>query len=145
MPILVEADSTTAGVLVTSLPAGSPVVARPDDVDGLLTGRGHSAIVIGPTVDLATAAALAERTRATYPATTVVLIRHDLVPEIFAQAMQVGIGAVVAADDPGALGTALSRAKVTWESIHGPTDPGDRDGWSPSSPPRGVSARPRWP
>ncbi len=128
MSILVEADSTTAGVLIGALPAGSPVVARPDDIEGLLSGRGHSAVVLGPTMDMSVAAALAERTRADHPATTVVLIRHDLAPEVFAQAMQVGIGAVVAADDPGALGTALSRAKVTWEAIHGPTDPGDRDG-----------------
>ncbi len=128
MPILVEADTTTAGVLVTALPAGSPVVSRPDDVDGLLIGRGHSAVVIGPTVDLPVAAALAERTRGAHPATSVILIRHGLVPEVFAQAMQVGIGAVVAADDPGALVTALSRAKGTWEAIHGPSDPGDRDG-----------------
>jgi len=128
MPILLEADSTTAGVLVTALPAGSPVVSRPDDVDGLLSGRGHSAVVIGPTIEMATAAALAERVRSAHPATTVVLIRHDLAPEVFAQAMQVGIGAVVAADDPGALNTALSRAKGTWESINGPTDPGERDG-----------------
>ncbi|MEO7351702.1 MAG: P-loop NTPase [Marmoricola sp.] len=128
MAILVEADSTTAGVLVTTLPAGSPVVSRPDDVDGLLTGRGHSAVVIGPTVDMATATALAERVRSGHPATSVVLIRHDLAPEVFAQAMQVGIGAVVAADDPGALNMALSRAKGTWESIQGPSDPGERDG-----------------
>ncbi|MCW2712245.1 MAG: hypothetical protein JWQ67_1434 [Marmoricola sp.] len=128
MPILVEADTTTAGVLVTALPAGSPVVSRPDDVDGLLTGRGHSAVVIGPTIDLPTASALAERTRTSHPATSVILIRHDLAPEVFAQAMQVGIGAVVAADDPGALVTALGRAKGTWEAIHGPTDPGERDG-----------------
>ena len=33
MPILVEADTTTAGVLATALPAGSQVVARADDVD----------------------------------------------------------------------------------------------------------------
>ncbi len=128
MSILVEADSTTAGVLIGALPAGSPVVARPDDIEGLLSGRGHSAVVLGPTMEMAVAASLAERTRAAHPATTVVLIRHDLAPEVFAQAMQVGIGAVVAADDPSALGTALSRAKVTWETIHGPTDPGDRDG-----------------
>src|SRR4051794_12147246 len=128
MPILVEADSTTAGVLVTPLPAGSPVVSRPDDVDGLLTGRGHSAVVIGPTLEMPVAAALAERTRTSHPATSVILIRHDLVPDVFAQAMQVGIGAVVAADDPGAIHTALSRAKGTWEAIHGPADPGDRDG-----------------
>ena len=124
MPILVEPDSTTAGVLVSALPSGSPVVARPDDVDGLLTGRGHSAVVIGPTIDMPTATALAERIRVSYPATTVVLIRHELQPEVFAQAMQFGIGAVVAADDWPALSTALGRAKSTWETIQGPTSPG---------------------
>lgn len=128
MPILVEPESTTAGILISALPSGSPVVGRPGDVEGLLSGRGHSAVVIGPTVDMATAGSLAERVRSAHPATTVILIRHDLAPEVFAAAMQFGIGAVVAADDPGALGTALTRAKGTWESIHGPTDPGDRDG-----------------
>ena len=128
MPILVEADSTTAGVLVNALPAGSPVVSRAEDVDGLLTGRGHSSVVIGPTVEMATAAALAERIRVGHPATSVVLIRLDLAPDVFAQAMQVGIAAVVAADDQPALNTALSRARGTWEAIHGPTNPGERDG-----------------
>jgi pilus assembly protein CpaE len=128
MPILVEADSTTAGVLVNALPAGSPVVSRAEDVDGLLTGRGHSAVVIGPTLEMSMAATLAERIRVGHPATSVVLIRHDLAPDVFAQAMQVGIGAVVAADDQPALNTALSRARGTWEAIHGPTNPGERDG-----------------
>ena len=128
MPILVEPDSTTAGVLVSAFPSGSPVVSRPDDVDGLLTGRGHSAVVIGPTVDMAIATTLAERIRTSYPATSVVLIRHELQPEVFARAMQFGIGAVVAADDWPALSTALSRAKGTWETIQGPTSPDERDG-----------------
>jgi pilus assembly protein CpaE len=128
MPILVESDSTTAGVLTSALPAGTQVVTRPDDVDSFLTGRGHSAVVIGPTVEMAIAAPLAERIRFSHPATTVVLIRHELAPEVFAQAMHVGIGAVVAADDKGALSNALGRAKVTWEAIHGPTSVGERDG-----------------
>ena len=44
--------------------------------------------------------------------------------------MQVGIGAVVAADDPVALGTALGRARNTWEAINGPagSDGPDRNG-----------------
>ncbi len=128
MPILVEPDSTTAGVLVSALPSGSPVVARPDDVDGLLIGRGHSAVVIGPTIDMPIATALAERIRVSYPATSVVLIRHELQPEVFARAMQFGIGAVVAADDWPALSTALGRAKSGWETIQGPTSPDERDG-----------------
>jgi len=130
MPILVEADTTTAGVLATALPAGSQVVARADDVDAILAGRGDSSVVLGPTVDMRTAATVADHVRSTYPATTVVLLRHELEPEVFVQAMQVGIGAVVAADDPVALGAALSRARNTWETINGPTaaNVADRNG-----------------
>ena len=148
MPILVEADTTTAGVLATALPAGSQVVARADDVDALLNARGDSAVVLGPTVDMRTAASVADRVRSTHPATTVVLIRHELEPEVFAQAMQVGIGAVVAADDPVALGAALGRAQEhlggdqrTRSESPTPTATG---GCSPCSPPRAAWARPRW-
>ena len=130
MPILVEADTTTAGVLATTLPAGSQVVARAEDVDALLDSHGDSAVVLGPTVDMRTAGFVADRVRTLHPATTVVLIRHELEPEVFALAMQVGIGAVVAADDPAALGAALGRARNTWEAINGPsaTDVADRNG-----------------
>ena len=130
MPILVEADTTTAGVLATTLPAGSQVVARAEDVDALLDSHGDSAVVLGPTVDMRTAGFVADRVRTLHPATTVVLIRHELEPEVFAVAMQVGIGAVVAADDPAALGAALGRARNTWEAINGPsaTDVADRNG-----------------
>ena len=86
----------------SALPAGSQVVARPDDVDGWLNGRGDSAVVHrshrghgdgrgrrrpGPS-------------RRTPPPPSC-CIRHELEPEVFAQAMQAGIGAVVAADDHG--------------------------------------------
>jgi pilus assembly protein CpaE len=130
MPILVEADTTTAGVLATALPAGSQVVARAEDVDALLGAQGDSAVVLGPTMDMRTAASVADRVRSAYPATTVVLIRHELESEVFVQAMQVGIGAVVAADDPVALGAALGRARNTWEAISGPggNDAADRNG-----------------
>ena len=125
MPILVEADTTTAGVLASALPAGSQVVARPEDLEGWLSGRGDSAIVLGPTVEMSMAAAVADRIRTSHPATTVVLLRHELEPEVFAQAMAAGIGAVVAADDQVAIGAAITRARSTWEAIHGPTGSGD--------------------
>ncbi len=131
MPILVEADTTTAGVLSTALPAGSQVVTRADEVDGVLNGRGDFAVVLGPTLELSVAAAIAEQVRSTHPSTSVLLIRHALAPEVFAQAMQVGIGAVVAADDQPSLINAISRAKSTWEAINGPSAGdvhGDRNG-----------------
>ncbi len=127
MPILVEGDNTTAGVLVTALPTGSHSVARPEDLDALLNGRGDYVVVLGPTLEMLAATSLAEHVRTTHPATSVVLIRHELEPGLFAQAMQAGIGAVVAADDQAALGTAVSRAKGTWEAINGPTAGGDGD------------------
>jgi pilus assembly protein CpaE len=130
MPILVEPDSTTAGVLSSALPGGAQVVARPDEVDAWLNGRGEYALVVGPTLDMTAAAVLADRVRAGHPAITVVLTRLELEPSIYAQAMQAGIGAVVAADDHTALASAVTRARGTWESIHGPTATaeGERDG-----------------
>jgi pilus assembly protein CpaE len=129
MPILVEADSTTAGVLASALPAGSQVVARLEDLEGWLSGRGDSAIVLGPTVTMPMATAVADRIRTSHPGTTVVLLRHELEPEVFAQAMTAGIGAVVAADDPVAIAAAITRARNTWEAIHGPSGSGeDRNG-----------------
>ena len=121
MPILVESDTTTAGVLSSALPGGAQVVARPDEVDAWLGGRGEYALVIGPTLELGAASNLAERVRAGHPAITVVLTRLELEPQVYAQAMQAGIGAVVAADDHSALGTAVTRARSTWEAINGPT------------------------
>ncbi len=127
MPILVEPDPTTAGVLSAALPGGFQVVTRPDEVDARLSGHREHALVIGPTLEMSAASSLAERVRSTYPATTVVLARLELESAVYAQAMQAGIGAVVAADDHAALGSAVARAKVTWEAIHGP-DSDDRGG-----------------
>lgn len=122
MPILVEPDSTTAGVLVPTLPSGSTVVSRPEDVRNGISGSPGYAVVLGPTLPLATATGLAEQVRDTHPSTTVILIRHEVAPEIYAGAMGAGIGAVVPADDPQALSTAIARARHTWESLVGPSD-----------------------
>src|SRR3954470_16064773 len=76
------------------------------------------------------AVGLAERVRTGHPGTSIVLTRLELEPQVYAQAMQAGIGAVVAADDHAALGTAVTRARSTWEAIHGPTGAteGERQG-----------------
>ena len=120
MPLLVEPDTTTAGVLAAVLPAGSQVVPRGEEAHQWLSGRGDYALVLGPTLDLTTATGLAEAVRLTHPATAVVLLRHDPAPEVYAEAMASGIGAVVAADDHAGLGAALARAKQAFEALHGP-------------------------
>ena len=128
MPILVEADTTTAGVLAAALPQGSRVVAREDEAHHWLANRSDYALVLGPTLPLPDATSLAERVRMAHPSTAVILLRHDLAPEVYAYAMQSGIGAVVAADDQVALGAALNRARQTWETIHGAGRSDEREG-----------------
>ena len=119
MPILVEADATTAGILAAALPPGSQVTGRLEDVERWLSSRGDYAVVVGPTAEPSLAAAVADRVRTTYPATTVVLIRHELHPDVYAWALQAGIGAVVPANDQVSLGAAVTRAKQAWESLNG--------------------------
>ncbi len=120
MPVLVEADATTAGVLAPTLASSTHVVARPAEVEGWLQRHDDYVVVIGPTLDLAAGAALADQVRTQHPATTIVLVRHEISPDVYGRAMQHGIGAVVAADDPAALTSAVLRARQTWEAIHGP-------------------------
>lgn len=128
MPVLLEPDATTAGVLGPMLPKGAEVVTRPGDVEGALSRRHTYAVVIGPTMELGQATEAARAVRVAHPATTVVLVRHELYADVFARAMDAGIGAVVAADDHDALGNALARARQTWEAIHGPAGDGEETG-----------------
>jgi pilus assembly protein CpaE len=120
MPILVEPDSTTAGVLAPALPSGSQVLSRPDELEGLMSGRREYAVVLGPTLDLTTATVYADRVRSAHPGTSIILLRHELAADVFASAMAAGIGAVVPADDQQALVAAMNRARNAWESIVGP-------------------------
>ncbi|SDR87391.1 pilus assembly protein CpaE [Nocardioides scoriae] len=129
MPLLLEADTTVAGVMATTLGNGSKVVSRAEDVDTQLERRGEYAVVLGPSVDLPLAAATAERVRRTHPATTVILVRHHIEPELYARALEAGIGAVVSADDQPGIAGAIARAKQSWETLHGGSSgDGDRDG-----------------
>ncbi|MEO5652851.1 MAG: P-loop NTPase [Marmoricola sp.] len=125
MPVLVEADATTAGVLAPTLASGTHVVTGSAEVLTWLQRRDDYVVVVGPTFDATAAAALADQVRSQHPATTVVLIRHMISPDVYARAMQHGIGAVVAADDPAALTAAVQRARQNWEAIHGPSSKGN--------------------
>ena len=120
MPVLVEADTTTAGVLAPALAGNTHVVADSTGALAWLQRHDDYAVVIGPTLDLDSATTLADLVRGEHPATTVVLIRHEISPDVYARAMQHGIGAVVAADDHVTLSAAVLRARQTWEAIQGP-------------------------
>ena len=109
MPVLVEPDSTTAGVLSCGAARRHPGRrTTPTSVDGWLTGRGEYVVVLGPDARPdRRGAAWPSASGPITPGTSIVLARLELEPQVFAQAMQAGIGAVVAADDHAALGTAV--------------------------------------
>lgn len=119
MTLLLENDTAVAGTMSAALGGGAQVLASGAEVDTCLARRAEPAVVLGPSVTMPEAAQVADRVRRTHPATTVVLVRHDLQPELYAQALRAGIGAVVAADDPEGLTAALTRAKETWQAING--------------------------
>lgn len=128
MPLLLEADASLARTLVPTLGPQAEVLARPEELDTLLQRRAHFAVVIGPGVDLQVALVTAEHVKLQYPATAVVLVRETITSDIYAPALDAGVGAVVAYDDTQALAAAVGRARLTWETIQGPGTEGRQAG-----------------
>ncbi|MBE7323275.1 AAA family ATPase [Nocardioides sp. Y6] len=111
MPILLGADAQVANHLRTVLPPDSQVVASAEQLLQWLDSHPEEyAVLIGPSVDVPSAMALAERLRMTMPTTTVVLLRHDVDTAVLTQAMHAGVREVVAADDLTQVGGAIQRA-----------------------------------
>lgn len=128
MPLLLEADAALARTLVPTLGPHAEVIARPEELDTLLQRRPHFAVVIGPGVDLQVGLVTAEHVKLRYPATAVVLVRETITSDVYAPALDAGVGAVVAHDDSQALAAAVGRARLTWESIQGPATAGRQAG-----------------
>lgn len=128
MPLLLEADAASARTLVPTLGPHAEVLARPEELDTLLRRRPHFAVVIGPGVDLQVALVTAEHVKLHYPATAVVLVRETITSDVYAPALDAGVGAVVAYDDSQALAAAVGRARLTWETIQGPATEGRQAG-----------------
>ncbi|QCX27143.1 AAA family ATPase [Nocardioides jishulii] len=111
MPILLGADPQTAAHVLTVLPQGSQVVDSAERLFGWLNGHPDEyAVLIGPSVGLPDAMALAERMRTTMPTTTVVLLRQAVDTATLTQAMHAGVREVVAAQDLAQVGQAIQRA-----------------------------------
>jgi pilus assembly protein CpaE len=78
------------------------------------------AVILGPTVDLEAAAALADTLRVTRPATSVILVRRRVDTSVLAEALRSGMREVVEERDLAGLGQAVHRASQVWEAVHGP-------------------------
>lgn len=130
MPILLGADAAVVAQVRTVLPAGSQVTDSAEQLlQWLETHPDEYAVLIGPSVDVPSAMALAERLRMTMPTTTVVLLRHEVDAEVLTQAMHAGVREVVPAQDLAQVGGALQRAHALAVALRGGAAAGkSRDG-----------------
>lgn len=120
MPVLVESDPGRAAAICEALPTGTHVVGTVDQLDNWLANRqAEYVVVLGPDIQLAEAAKLADRLRRSHPSTGLVLVRRELTTDVFSAAMTAGIGAVVAQGDVTSLSQAVDRYRDTWEALHG--------------------------
>ncbi len=120
MPIIVESQPATAETFVSAVGRGASVVASLEELKkGLTADSSEFAIILGPSVDLEAAAALAGTLRVTRPPTSVILIRRRVDTSVLAEALRSGMREVVEERDLTGLGAAVDRASQIWEALSG--------------------------
>jgi pilus assembly protein CpaE len=120
MSILWEADATAADNLGLVLGKGMSVVdSGPAATRRLSEQRRESLLVVGPDVDLTAALSVCEQLRLERSEVGVVLMRRRLDVTVMAQALSVGVRAVVSSDDLGSLNEACQRSLALSERLGG--------------------------
>jgi pilus assembly protein CpaE len=122
MPIIVENNPANAELYTSVTGSSSRVVASLDELKQTLSSISDEyAIVLGPSVDLEAAAALADTLRVTRPSASVILIRRRVDTSVLAEALRSGMREVVEERDLTGLGSAVVRAQQVWQALNGPS------------------------
>ncbi len=120
MPIIVESSSSNADLFTSVTGTQSHVVRSLEELKQTLgQSPDEYAVVLGPTVDLEAAAALADTLRVTRPAVSVILIRRRVDTSVLAEALRSGMREVVEERDLSGLGAATTRARQVWQALQG--------------------------
>jgi pilus assembly protein CpaE len=120
MPIIVESNANNADLFLSVTGSSSRVVTNLEELKRTLSDSPDEyAIVIGPTVDLEAAAALADTLRVTRPVVSVILIRRRVDTSVLAEALRSGMREVVDERDLTGLGAAVRRALEVWQALSG--------------------------
>jgi pilus assembly protein CpaE len=120
VPIIVENSRTNSDLFTTVTGENSQVVGNLEELKRLLAeSPDEYAIVIGPTVDLEAAAALADTLRVTRPVVSVILIRRRVDTSVLSEALRSGMREVVDERDLTGLGAAVVRARQVWQALTG--------------------------
>jgi pilus assembly protein CpaE len=122
MPIIVEPNSTNSETILTVAGSSARVVGNLDDLRRELTQMpDEHAIVLGPSIDLESAVALADNLRVTRPAVSVILMRRRVDTSVLAEALRSGMREVVEERDLTGLGEAIKRALQVYQAVTGPS------------------------
>jgi pilus assembly protein CpaE len=120
MPTIVEPNAAVAELLSSAVSSHARTVPSLGDLKQLLAdGGGEHAIVLGPSVDLDAAAALADTLRVTHPGTGVILVRRRVDTAVLAEALRSGMREVVEERDLTGLTAAVQRAGALWAALQG--------------------------
>jgi pilus assembly protein CpaE len=129
MPIVVESVAVNAETFAGAIGPRTDRVSSLDELKRTLSERVEEyAVVLGPSIDLEAAAALADTLRVTRPATSVILVRRRVDTSVLAEALRSGMREVIEERDLAGLAQAVVRAGQVWEALRGPvgSDPSGR-------------------
>jgi len=125
MPIIVESNTANAELFLSVSGSGTKVVGSLEDLRRALAETTEEyAVVLGPTVELDAAAALADNLRVTRPAVSVILMRRRVDTSVLAEALRSGMREVVEERDLTGLGEAIKRAHQVYRAVTGPASTG---------------------
>ncbi len=118
MTTIVERDPSLVEIFCSAIGSGVTVLTSLDQLRRHLADEPEEyAVVLGPSVDLDAAAALAESTRVSRPALSVILVRKRLDTAVLTDSLRAGIREVVEDRDLTRLGEAVRRAYTLWQAL----------------------------
>lgn len=137
MTVIVEADRSLVELFESALGGGATALETVDQLERHLPRHeNESAVVLGPSVSMETATALAERLRISRPALGVLLVRARVDRAILGDALRSGMREVVESRDLTGLADAVRRSHLLFEAMSASASSG-----VPSFAPAGARAR----
>jgi pilus assembly protein CpaE len=121
MPLIVETNGATAEVIASVSGPGTVLVNGLDELRrSLAENTEEHAVVLGPSVDMESASALAESLRVTRPGVSVILMRRRVDTPVLAEALRSGMREVIEERDLSSLGEAIRRSQQVYRAVTGP-------------------------
>jgi pilus assembly protein CpaE len=118
MTTIVERDSALADMLQSAAGGGGIILESLDQLRRHLAAQQDEyAVVLGPSVELSAATALADTVRVTQPGLSIILLRRRIDTAVLADCLRAGVREVIEDRDLTGLGEAVRRAYTLWQAL----------------------------